>query len=100
MSQIQITLLEPIGPVSLARENEAGDNWGQEVHILHDFVLCLTVIIELFQSNYFSYSVRRIITSRNREHFAGENAHGNHEFQSIVMMVAMASPVCTCVWRS
>ena len=24
-----------IGPVSLARENEAGDNWGQDVHILH-----------------------------------------------------------------
>ena len=24
-----------IGPVSLARENEAGGSWGQEVHILH-----------------------------------------------------------------
>ena len=24
-----------IGRASLARENEAGDNWGQEVHILH-----------------------------------------------------------------
>ena len=24
-----------IGHVSLARENDAGDNWGQEVHILH-----------------------------------------------------------------
>ena len=24
-----------IGRVSLARENEAGDNWGQEVQILH-----------------------------------------------------------------
>ena len=23
------------GPVSLARENEAGGSWGQEVHILH-----------------------------------------------------------------
>ena len=25
----------PIGRVSLARENEAGGSWGQEVHILH-----------------------------------------------------------------
>ena len=24
-----------IGPASLARENEAGGSWGQEVHILH-----------------------------------------------------------------
>ena len=24
-----------IGRVSLARENEAGGSWGQEVHILH-----------------------------------------------------------------
>ena len=24
-----------IGRASLARENEAGDSWGQEVHILH-----------------------------------------------------------------
>ena len=28
-------LITLIGRVSLARENEAGDNWGQEVHILH-----------------------------------------------------------------
>ena len=28
-------IAQAIGPVSLARENEAGDNWGQEVHILH-----------------------------------------------------------------
>ena len=27
--------IECIGRSSLARENEAGDNWGQEVHILH-----------------------------------------------------------------
>ena len=27
--------LETIGPLSLARKNEAGDNWGQEVHILN-----------------------------------------------------------------
>ena len=58
-----------IGRVSLARENEAGGSWGQEVHILHvnvkDFVLFLVVIIERFQSNYFSYTVRRIITSRS-----------------------------------
>ena len=25
----------PIGRASLARENEAGGSWGQEVHILH-----------------------------------------------------------------
>ena len=25
----------PIGRASLARENEAGGNWGQEVHLLH-----------------------------------------------------------------
>ena len=25
----------PIGPASLARENEAGGSWGQEVNILH-----------------------------------------------------------------
>ena len=24
-----------IGPASLARENEAGGSWGQEIHILH-----------------------------------------------------------------
>ena len=24
-----------IGPVGLARKNEAGGSWGQEVHILH-----------------------------------------------------------------
>ena len=24
-----------IGPASLARENEAGGSWGQEVHLLH-----------------------------------------------------------------
>ena len=38
---------------SFARENEAGGNWGQKVHILHvnvyDFVLFLVVIVELFQ---------------------------------------------------
>ena len=28
-------LLVTIGRVSLARENEAGGSWGQEVHILH-----------------------------------------------------------------
>ena len=27
--------LELIGRASLARENEAGGSWGQEVHILH-----------------------------------------------------------------
>ncbi len=26
---------ESIGRASLARENEAGGSWGQEVHILH-----------------------------------------------------------------
>ena len=44
------------------------DNWGQEVHILHvnvNFVLFLVVLIELFQSNDFSYTLRRINTSRS-----------------------------------
>ena len=58
-----------IGCASLARENEVGGSWGQKVHILHvnvqDFVLCLVVIIELFQSNCFSYTVRRMITNRS-----------------------------------
>ena len=27
-----------IGPASLARENEAGGSWGQEVHILHVYI--------------------------------------------------------------
>ena len=30
-----LTILVSIGRVSLARENEAGGSWGQEVHILH-----------------------------------------------------------------
>ena len=59
-------LLKIIGRVSLARENEAGGSWGQKVHILHvNVVLFLVVIIELFQSNNFSYTVRKIITSKS-----------------------------------
>ena len=46
-----------IGRISLAREAEAGDRWGQEVHILHanisDFALFLFVIIELFPNSVF-----------------------------------------------
>ena len=46
-----------IGRASLARENEAGGSWGQEVHIIHvniwDFVLFLVVIIELFRNSVF-----------------------------------------------
>ena len=46
-----------IGHASLARENEAGGSWGQEVHILHvnihDFVLFLVVITELFRNSVF-----------------------------------------------
>ena len=46
-----------MGRVSLARENEAGAVWGQEVDILHvnikDFVLILVVIIELFPNSGF-----------------------------------------------
>ena len=34
------------------------------------------------------------------EHFAGDNDHINHVLYSIIMMVAMASPAITCVWRS
>ena len=29
------------------------------------------------------------------EHFAGDNDHGNREFLSIIMVVAMASPAST-----
>ena len=47
----------PATRVSLARENEAGGSWGQEIHILHvniqDFVLFLFVIIELFPNSMF-----------------------------------------------
>ena len=32
--------------------------------------------------------------------FAGDNDHGNHEFKSIIMVVAMALAASTCVWRS
>ena len=46
-----------IGRVSLARENEAGGSWGQEVHIFHvnvqDFVLFLFVIFDLFRNSIF-----------------------------------------------
>ena len=31
------------------------------------------------------------------EYFAGDNAHGNHEFQSIIMVGAMAIAASTCV---
>ena len=45
------------GRVSLARKNETGGSWGQEVHILHvnisDFVLFLVIIIELFPNSIF-----------------------------------------------
>ena len=34
------------------------------------------------------------------EYLAGVNDHGNHEFCSIIMVVAMESPASTCVWRS
>ena len=30
------------------------------------------------------------------EHFAGDNGHGNHEFLSITMVVAMALAASTC----
>ena len=45
------------GRVSIARENEAGGSWGQEIDILHvnikDFVLFLVVLIELFPNSVF-----------------------------------------------
>ena len=34
-SVLKLELSFAIGRVSLARENEAGGSWGQEVHILH-----------------------------------------------------------------
>jgi len=34
-SKNRMSRIETIGRASLARENEAGDNWGQEVHIPH-----------------------------------------------------------------
>ena len=33
------------------------------------------------------------------EHFAGDKDHGNHEFESIIMVVAVALATSTCVWR-
>ena len=33
--QVVFNEIHTIGRVSLARENEAGGSWGQEVHILH-----------------------------------------------------------------
>ena len=32
--------------------------------------------------------------------FAGDNDYGNHEFQSIIMLVAMALAASICVWRT
>ena len=46
-----------IGPASLARENEAGGSWGQEVHLLHVNIIglsfVLVVIIELSGNSVF-----------------------------------------------
>ena len=33
-----------IGRVSLARENEAGGSWGQEVHILHVIIIIIIIV--------------------------------------------------------
>ena len=61
-----------IGRVSLARENEAGGNWGQEVHKLHvniyDFVLFLVVIIELFPYSVFQLYCQVILQAEAMEH--------------------------------
>ena len=51
---------------NLARENEVGGR-KSIFSMLTYRTLFLVVIIELFQSNYFSYTVRRIITSRCSE---------------------------------
>ena len=31
------------------------------------------------------------------EHFVGDNDHGNHEFESIIMVVAMELAASTCL---
>ena len=35
VSNVENQVVNEIGRVSLARENEAGGSWGQKVHILH-----------------------------------------------------------------
>ena len=50
-----------IGRASLARENETGGRKSIFSMLTYRTVLIFVVIIELFQSNYFSYTVRMII---------------------------------------
>ena len=53
-----------IGRASLARENEAGDSWGQEVHILHVNVSGANV--------YMCYDYVHL------DNFSDISAHRNH----------------------
>ena len=39
----------------------------------------MVVISELFQSNYFGLISEVLLQSEAVEHFAGDNAHGNHD---------------------
>ena len=39
-----------------------------------------------------------LLQAEAMEHFAGDNDHGNHEFLSIIMVVAMTLAASTCVW--
>ena len=79
-------IFEVLGPASLARENEAGGSWGQEVHLLHVNIIglsfVLVVIIELSGNSVFNTVIlsEGLLQAEAVEHFAGDNDHGNHEF--------------------
>ena len=40
----------------------------------------------------------KIIKAEAMEHFAGDSYHENHEFLTIIMVVAMALAASTCIW--
>ena len=39
-----------------------------------------------------------LLQAETVEHFAGDNDHGNHAFESIILVVPMALAASTCVW--
>ena len=87
--------VDAIGRACLARENEAGGSWGQEVHILHvnilyDFVLFLVVIIELLQNSVFQL-------------YFPKDYYKQKQWNTLpvtMIMEIMAIAGSTCLWRS
>ena len=69
----------PIMRASVARENEAGGSWGQEVHIfhvtIHDFVLFLVVIIELFRNSVVQLYCLKDYYKQKQWNTADDNDH-------------------------